>query len=452
MAKAKQHSRTNVGLVIALCIVSALLVLFATLYSVQSSKSNNLANSLEDIYQKNIYELVDNVNNTEIKLSKTLSSNDNVFRAKMLREVSYNTDMAQSNLNNLPYTINGVNESIAFVNQVSGYTETLSKSLEKGGTLSSKDLNTLEKVYDNILTLKQSLTKFSESNTKGYSILKQSKTMDGDFNNFTKQIGLVTDVNVEYPTMIYDGPFSDSVVNKKIEGLEYSNVNENEAKENLLKVLSNIADGDLTLKGETKGRFETYDFVAKNESGKQTAYIQMTKKGGKLLTMSSVSDKRGEKITMENAEKTALKFAEKNGIKNAKIVWSEKLSGNAYFNIAPVVEDVVLYPDLVKVKIDLYNGNILGYEATSYYTNHKTRTLEKPTISMSSARSKVEKKFNIKFSRLALIPLEYNQEILTYEFACNFANDDYYFYYDVTNGELVNVLKVIKTNNGNLLM
>jgi predicted PurR-regulated permease PerM len=123
MAKAKQHSRTNVGLVIALCIVSALLVLFATLYSVQSSKSNNLANSLEDIYQKNIYELVDNVNNTEIKLSKTLSSNDDVFRAKMLREVSYNTDMAQSNLNNLPYTINGVNESIAFVNQVSGYTE-----------------------------------------------------------------------------------------------------------------------------------------------------------------------------------------------------------------------------------------------------------------------------------------------------------------------------------------
>ena len=64
--------------------------------------------------------------------------------------------------------------------------------------------------------------------------------------------------------MIYDGPFSDSVVNKKIEGLEYSNVNENEAKENLLKVLSNIADGDLALKGETKGRFETYDFVAKN--------------------------------------------------------------------------------------------------------------------------------------------------------------------------------------------
>lgn len=452
MAKAKQKSKANIGLIIALSIVSALLVLFVTLYSIQSSNNTTLANSLEDIYQKNIYELVDNVNNTETKLSKMLSSNDNAFRAKMLREVSYNTDMAQSNLNNLPYTINGVNESIAFVNQVSGYTETLSKSLEKGGDLSSQDLDTLERVYDNILVLKQSLTKFSENNAKGYSILKQSNAMDGEFNKFTKEIGLVTDVNVEYPTMIYDGPFSDSVVNKKIEGLNDADVEEETAKENLLKVFSNLSDGDVELRGETKGKFETFDFTAKNEAGKQTAYIQMTKKGGKLLTMSSVSDKRGEKISMENAEKTALKFAEKNGIKNAKVVWSDKLSGNAYFNIAPVADNIVLYPDLVKIKVDLYNGNILGYEASSYYTNHKSRTFTQPVISMSTAKSKIEKKFNIKFSRLALIPLEYNQEILTYEFACNFANDDYYFYYDVDTGELVNVLKVIKTNNGSLLM
>ncbi|MBR4408012.1 MAG: germination protein YpeB [Clostridia bacterium] len=452
MAKAKQKSKANIGLIIALSIVSALLVLFVTLYSIQSSNNTTLANSLEDIYQKNIYELVDNVNNTETKLSKMLSSNDNAFRAKMLREVSYNTDMAQSNLNNLPYTINGVNESIAFVNQVSGYTETLSKSLEKGGNLSSQDLDTLERVYDNILVLKQSLTKFSENNAKGYSILKQSNAMDGEFNKFTKEIGLVTDVNVEYPTMIYDGPFSDSVVNKKIEGLNDADVGEEAARENLLKVFSNLSDGDVELRGETKGKFETFDFTAKNEAGKQTAYIQMTKKGGKLLTMSSVSDKRGEKISMENAEKTALKFAEKNGIKNAKVVWSDKLSGNAYFNIAPVADNIVLYPDLVKIKVDLYNGNILGYEASSYYTNHKSRTFTQPVISMSTAKSKIEKKFNIKFSRLALIPLEYNQEILTYEFACNFANDDYYFYYDVDTGELVNVLKVIKTNNGSLLM
>lgn len=452
MAKAKQHSRVNVGLVVALCIVSALFILFATLYSVQSSNNTTLANSLEDIYQKNIYELIDNVNNTETKLSKTLSSNDNTYRAKLLREVSYNTDMAQSNLNNLPYTINGVNESIAFVNQVSGYTETLSKSLEKGGSLSSQDLDTLEKVYDNILTLKQSLNNFSEGNAKGYSILKQSKSMDGDYNSFTKQIGLVSEVNVEYPTMIYDGPFSDSVVNKKIEGLSYSDVSEEGAKENLLKVFSNLADGDLTLRGETKGKFETYDFVAKNEAGKQSAYIQMTKKGGKLLTMSSVSDKRGEKISMESAEKTALKFAEKNGIEDAKVVWSDKLGGNAYFNIAPVENDIILYPDLVKIKIDLYNGNILGYEASSYYTNHKERNLSKGGVTMSSARSNIDKKFNIKFSRLALIPLEYNQEILTYEFACNLANDDYYFYFDVKDGKLVNVLKVISTKNGNFLM
>lgn len=452
MKERNQNKGTIFGLAIGLAVISLLLILFIVLYSVQSSSNMNLANSLEDIYQKNIYELVDNVNNTEIKLSKTLSSTDNDYRAKMLREISYNTDMAQSNLNNLPYTIGGVNESIAFVNQVSGYTETLSKNLEKGGSLSSKDLDTLERVYDNILTLKQSLTRFSENNAKGYNVIKQSNIMDGENNKFSKELGLVKEVNVEYPTMIYDGPFSDSVINKKIVGLSQKNITKETAKSNLLKILTNLSEGEVEYKGETKGKFETYDFVSKTADGKQKAYIQLTKQGGNLLTMSSYSDKRGEKITMKNAEETALKFADKCGIKNAKVVWSDKLSGNAYLNIAPVENDIILYPDLVKVKVDLYDGSILGYEASSYYTNHKERTFASKSVAMSSARGKIEKKFNIKFSRLALIPLDYNQEILCYEFACNYANDDYYFYYNATNGKLENVLKVIKTDNGNLLM
>ena len=60
--------------------------------------------------------------------------------------------------------------------------------------------------------------------------------------------------------------------------------------------------------------------------------------------------------------------------------------------------------------------------------------------------------FEIVASRLVLSPLEYNREVVCYEVEADYQNDTYYFYFNVENGELENVLKVIKTDNGSLLM
>ena len=112
----------------------------------------------------------------------------------------------------------------------------------------------------------------------------------------------------------------------------------------------------------------------------------------------------------------------------------------------------MLYPDLVKVKIDLATGDVLGFEATGYYTNHTARNLPSPSISKSEVQKFIPKKYVVKNVRLALIPLEYNREVATWEVACTMGGDEYYFYYNAQTGMEENILKVIKTNNGNLLM
>lgn len=446
------QKRTRTAWIVAVSVLSALLALFVVLFISERSANQGNINALENIYSKNFYDLVDNVNNTENKLAKTLSATDSNMQAKYLREVSNNTRLAEININSLPYSSGEFSESLAFINKLSGYSETLSKNLEKGQKLSSKDLSTLEGVYDSVLYMKDILAEMSTKMWDGYKITDASKSFEGENNTFTNSLNKIKNVDVEYPTMIYDGPFSDSVVSKEVKGLVEKEVSQEDAQQNLLKIFTALTPESVEFQGEATGRFETYNFSCKNMAGNEYLYVQMTKKGGHLLTATSYSDKKAEDLSIDNASEIALNFAERAGIENPKVVWSDEIAGNAYINIAPVQNNYILYPDLVKVKIDLANGDVLGYEATGYYTNHTQRSFASRVISKQEAQKFVPNKYTVKEVRLALIPLEYNQEIFCWEISATMGGDEYYFYYNVENGQEENILKVLKTNNGNLLM
>ena len=448
---AVETSKSNKALIIVTIILSIAVVALGILYGISLSSLNNFQTSLENVYQKNFYELVDEVNNAETKLNKVLASNSNTYRSKLLKEVSKNASEAQTRLNMLPYSINGLSDTISFVNQLSGYTETLAKNLDKGEKIDEKDQETLEKVYESVVNIKKSLNSMSKQMWEGYNITSSSLKLDGDYNSLTSDMSAMNGEDIEYPTMIYDGPFSDSQVNKEVKGLNFSEVSMETAKNNLGKILTNISVDNLKFNGESSGHFQTYDFSYEDENGVYT-FAQVTKKGGKLLTLSSQNIYKTKKLELANAEKIALDFAKKAGIDSMKVVWSDVVGDDAFINLAPVIDGVIIYPDLVKVKVDLTKGDVLGFEASSYYMNHVNRKILSARITESVAKAKIYSGLYVKDSRLALIPLEYGEEVLCYEFICSMNGNTYYVYINAVNGAEENILKVIQTDNGNLLM
>lgn len=448
---AVETSKSNKALIIVTIILSIAVVALGILYGISLSSLNNFQTSLENVYQKNFYELVDEVNNAETKLNKVLASNSNTYRSKLLKEVSKNASEAQTRLNMLPYSINGLSDTISFVNQLSGYTETLAKNLDKGEKIDEKDQETLEKVYESVVNIKKSLNSMSKQMWEGYNITSSSLKLDGDYNSLTSDMSAMNGEDIEYPTMIYDGPFSDSQVNKEVKGLNFSDVSMETAKNNLGKILTNISVDNLKFNGESSGHFQTYDFSYEDENGVYT-FAQVTKKGGKLLTLSSQNIYKTKKLELANAEKIALDFAKKAGIDSMKVVWSDVVGDDAFINLAPVIDGVIIYPDLVKVKVDLAKGDVLGFEASSYYMNHVNRKILPARITESVAKAKIYSGLYVKDSRLALIPLEYGEEVLCYEFICSMNGNTYYVYINAVNGAEENILKVIQTDNGNLLM
>ncbi len=125
-----------------------------------------------------------------------------------------------------------------------------------------------------------------------------------------------------------------------------------------------------------------------------------------------------------------------------------KQGGAVTINYAYLQDNVTIYPDLIKVKIALDNGEVLGMETTGYLNNHTQRTIETPSISLEKAKALLNKKLSITSEDLAIIPTEWNTEIFCYEFKGRVDDTDFLVYVNAQTGKEENILVIIDTPDG----
>jgi len=112
-----------------------------------------------------------------------------------------------------------------------------------------------------------------------------------------------------------------------------------------------------------------------------------------------------------------------------------------------------IYPDMVKVRVALDNGDILGFDAVGYIMNHEEdRRIHKPKLTEAEARERVNTEFDIRSSRLAIIPSYSDEDTLCWEFIGKYGADDYVVYINALTGQEERILKVIDLPSGEFVM
>ena len=129
-----------------------------------------------------------------------------------------------------------------------------------------------------------------------------------------------------------------------------------------------------------------------------------------------------------------------------------KQDGIVTINYAYTQNDVVMYPDLIKLKIALDNGEVLGIETTGYLNSHQERSLATPKISIEEAKKNLNKNLEIISEGLAVIPTEWKTEIQCYEFKGKVDDTEFLVYINSENGREEDILVIINTPNGTLTM
>ena len=129
-----------------------------------------------------------------------------------------------------------------------------------------------------------------------------------------------------------------------------------------------------------------------------------------------------------------------------------KEEGIVTINYAYTENGVVIYPDLIKVKVALDNGEILGMETSGYLNNHTERNLSDVKINKEEAKKTLNKELDIQSEGLAVIPTEWESEILCYEFKGKVEDKEFLVYINAENGREEDILIITDTPNGILTM
>lgn len=428
-------------------IGGGLLILAAIMiaaFAVAAAEHAKASERLNITYQRALYDVKDNLNNIEINLSKMLAGGKKL-NIEIAGDVSRQSRSASDSLKNLPMDYHSIEEANKFLNQVGDFCVSYSRALVNGAETSVYE-DKLERLYDAAHELNLSFDKISESIGEGDNIVATLNRTELDGITGLGDDELINNP-VEYPELIYDGPFSDTAAKKNFKLLD-----------DLPKV--DCAEAVEKLKGYIEGRLVGVDCVGESsepeaytlcgEFNGNRFYASVSKRGGKLISFNTDKTVGGVKITEQKAVETALGYAQKAGFSELKEVWYNSVEGVAVINFAPFREGIIYYTDLVKVKVSLTDASLLGIEAIGYCTNHCERTPE-VVIGENTAKAVLPEEFTLLDIRPAVIPLNM-KEVTTYELGCVYKGLYYFIYVDAKSGETVNIMRVVDNDQGKLVL
>ena len=413
-------------------------------------------------YQSSFHSLLDNIEKVEVGLAKTLVANGMPENVRHLSGIWQEAMTGQANLSQLPLGHDGTMSVSKFLTQAGDYAYMLMRGHTFGQNLTEKDKEQLTNLRKQANVLSRNLHEIRASASEGrlqWMEIEQgarrklprigATAKDSTENNPFTTISESID---NFPTLIYDGPFSDQVAQRKPKGLTGADISEEEARDKVLAFLpGSLKEGTALEKhSDIKGTIAGYTFVVRPTRGRgiETA-IDISRKGGHILTMMNYRNIEDARLDLEEAGAKATAFLASKGFKNMVPTYAARSGNMAAIPFAPEIDEVLIYPDLIKVNVALDNGEIVGYEALGYVMAHHDRTIEQPKVSEEEARAAVNSELKVDSTRLAIIPRENTQEALCYEFKGVDNNDEPYFIYvDAMTGEEINILKIISDDDG----
>ena len=374
--------------------------------------------------------------------------------AKTLTKIWNEANLAVVYMENIPFDDKGTSKSIKFLNQVSDYAYTLSRKSINGEELSNDDFDNLNKLYKYSVDLKNTINEMALELNNG--------TLSWDDLDNTSKLAFADEEDIDifgsiesnfddYEGLIYDGAYADFIVKNEKLGLTGDNIDANKAKDKLI----NIFGKDQVEKIEESeqmvgGNIESYNFNVKLKSRQNPMDIQISKKGGWIISIVENRDVKEEKISEEDAIKKGKDFLNLIGYENMKETYSLKQSNIVTINYAYEENDILMYPDLIKVKIALDDGEVLGIEATGYLNAHTNRANLEVKINSEEAKKFLNDKLEIENERLTVIPLDNNKEVFCYEFKGKVEDREFLVYINAVTGEEEEILVLLETEGGTL--
>lgn len=422
-----------------LCALLAFSIAFA---GAQVCRVRALENQVNAEYQRAFFETVDLVGQMENGLEKLMVTASGAQEQTLLGEISRHAQSMQMNLASLPANLPVVSGSIKFANQLGDYCRTLGERLSAGGAVSESDGETLSALLSACSELRVQLNDWAEGLNTGERAL--ARQVDAVSLNDTQPAESL----IAFPTLLYDGPFSDGRDTNALIALDAQEYDSAAA----IEKASRFIGEDRVLRAFVTGEGETpvpvWEITCLTSDGVLT--LAVTKQGGAVVYMLCESGVEDAQYTAAGVIDLAQIFLQQQGFGVMEVSYWLEEDGRVLVNFAARQQGVILYPDLIKVQMSLATGRVIGFEALNYLSSHRQRENLTPSLTEEEARARLSPHLRCEQTRLCVIPLEAG-EALCYECRAALGDSEFLIYVDAATGEERRIYKLISDEGGTLV-
>lgn len=440
-------------------IITFSIAIIATIIAfiiINSVNTKQLKTALENNYLESIELLsssTDNINNT---LSKGIYAGSPEMLAELSSKLWHDCALAKSALSHIPMGETQLDKTNKFLSQVGNYSISIAQTAQRGNSLSQNEYNNLMELSDFSDELKKEIWELEQKIQSGQVKLKEVFDDIKGVNTITSPAITEGFSSMEegfenYPTLIYDGPFSDHIMQKQPEMLKNKVGIDKDKALLIASQKTDIPIDKLFFSDEEKSTMPSYRFEGSLE--KENLCVSITKQGGYLSYFLKSRNISRQSLTPDDAIKSANSFLEHLGLTDMKNTYYEIYNNICTINYATVQGGKTIYTDLIKVSVALDTGEIVGYDARGYLVNHKDRQSVSPLRTKEEAQNILSPYLTVKSSNIAIIPTKGQNEVTCYEFACKTPkNQDVLVYVNVLDLKEEQILLLYKSKDGILTM
>lgn len=367
---------------------------------------------------------------------------------------------AQMALGELPFTDGEYENTFGFISRVADYSFALARKAGVGETLDEEERGNVAKLSETATQLSANITGLLGSVNNGILTLSDlsylsrgaaysgEKVTEGLLEGSFKQM---EEDFPEIPALIYDGPFSEHIGDMKPRLLEGKNEVTDRDASGIAAEFVGIPRTTAKLDGERAGNLPVYLFSANHDGG--VVSFEISKQGGYMVDMHNSRQIMGESVSAEEAVDIAKKFLVAKSMRNMTESYYVKQGQTVTVNFAYTSNDIICYPDLVKITVALDNGSVVGFEAQGYIMNHTSRDIPAASVSQEDAQAALSPQLTVLSHQLAIIPTDGKHEKFCHEFVCENADGQKYIVYiNAENGREEKILVLLESDSGTLTM
>lgn len=429
----------------AIAIIAALAVYAGINYS----NANSVKRQLEYSYMRAAEDLslsLDNIKNT---LNKGIYANSANLADELAEKLVSDAATAKMSLAQLPMDDLELSKTYKFLSQVGNYARSLAEKVRSGNELTDEERENLLTLYSYAEKISAEMWSVEQQLESGYltfekvSEIADSMETEQVSANVTEGFTDFEDSFESYPTLIYDGPFSDHILEKTplmTEGKQMV------TQEKALEIaVSQSGCSELVSAESEQGKMPSYVFECEDRT------VAITQNGGYLNYMLNYRRVPQKNITAEKAVEIAKEYLDKIGYTDMTDTYYEINSNVCVINFAGLQDGTVLYTDLIKVGVAMDNGEIMSVDCRGYLTNHCERNLPKAEISAVDAISRLSTQLICKKVNMCVIPSGGQNELYCYEFHCtDTSGKQVLVYVNAATGEEEQILLLKVSGNGTL--